>query len=74
MFGFAEPGSTQLSRVGGNELPAGHKAEQSMAGSPAVSCSQEGVPKMSERQTWQVIGSWMKREKDWGLKIISFQK
>lgn len=70
MFCFAEPGSTQLSRVGGDELPVGHRAEQSTAGGPAVSCSRQGVPRTSERKTWQ--GIWELDEKGERLGIKNY--
>lgn len=65
LFCFAEPGSAQLSRVG--EMSSQLGTRHSMVGSPAASCSQEGVPRTSERKTWQV--TWELDAKGEGLGI-----
>lgn len=43
-----------------------------MAGSPAVSCSWEGVPRTSERKTWQVIWELDAKGERLGIKNDHF--
>lgn len=44
----------------------------SMAGGPAASCSREGVPRTSERKTWQVIWELDAKGERLGIKNDHF--
>lgn len=52
LFGFAEPGSTQLSRIGGEEFAAGLEAWLAALPFPAAV---RAFPRGLKAKTWQAI-------------------